>query len=163
MSETANPTPPEKGAIPKEAGPVPAEDPFLAEAPERRWWRPWSWSWRRLWRWRVSRMFLVAILILVLAYYPVGMIWISKIDDDPSFDPGPVQDGSSHAVAMAAALIDREVNKNDWPANDPFFYPGAALDNMPNFQIGIIAALGRFAVEMTDQIGRTRGSSQADP
>ena len=34
---------------------------------------------------------------------------------------------------------------------------------MPNFQIGIIAALGRFAVEMTDQIGRTRGSSQADP
>jgi hypothetical protein len=34
---------------------------------------------------------------------------------------------------------------------------------MPNFQIGIIQALSRFAVEMTDQIGRTRGSSQADP
>jgi len=162
MSEAANPTPPEKDTIPEEAGAVPVEgDPFLAEAAERRWWRPWTW--RRLWRWRISRIFLAAILILVLAYYPVGMIWINKIDDDPSFEPGPVQDGSSHAVAMAAALIDREVNKNDWPANDPFFYPGAALDNMPNFQIGIIAALGRFAVEMTDQIGRTRGSSQADP
>ena len=33
---------------------------------------------------------------------------------------------------------------------------------MPAFQIGIVAALGRFAFEMTDQIGRTRGSSQAD-
>jgi hypothetical protein len=93
----------------------------------------------------------------------VGMLWISKIDDDPNFDPGPVEPGASHAVAMAAALIDREVDKNGWPANDPFFLPGAALDNMPSFQIGIIAALGRFAVEMTDQLGRTRGSSQADP
>jgi hypothetical protein len=66
-------------------------------------------------------------------------------------------------VATAAGLIDREVDQNGWPANDPFFYPGSALDNMPNFQIGIIQALGRFAVDMTDQIGRTRGSSQADP
>ena len=64
---------------------------------------------------------------------------------------------------MAAALIDREVNQNGWPANDPFFLPGTVLDNMPNYQTGIIQALGRFAVEMVDQIGRTRGSSQADP
>ena len=64
---------------------------------------------------------------------------------------------------MAAALIDREVNQNGWPANDPFFLPGSVLDNMPNYQTGIIQALGRFAVEMVDQIGRTRGSSQADP
>ena len=49
-----------------------------------------------------------------------------------------------------------------WVANDPFFLPGAALDNMPNFQQGVIAALARFAFELTDQIGRTRGSSQAD-
>jgi hypothetical protein len=37
------------------------------------------------------------------------------------------------------------------------------LDNMPNFQQGIVAALSRFAVELTDQIARTRGSSQMDP
>jgi hypothetical protein len=164
MSETSNSTPPEKDPITAAAAPTSQdEDPFLGEAPRRRWWRPWTWSWRGFWRWRIARALAIAILILLLAYYPVGMVWINKIDDDPNFDPGPVPDGSSNAVAMAAALIDREVNKNDWPANDPFFYPGAALDNMPNFQIGMIAALGRFAVEMTDQIGRTRGSSQADP
>ena len=41
--------------------------------------------------------------------------------------------------------------------------PGAVLDNMPNYQQGIIQALRRFTLEMTDQIGRARGSSQADP
>ncbi|MFX8543064.1 DUF2333 family protein, partial [Acinetobacter baumannii] len=35
-------------------------------------------------------------------------------------------------------------------------------DNMPHFQLGIIAALGRFSFELTDQLGRTRGSSQTD-
>ena len=70
---------------------------------------------------------------------------------------------ASRAVAVAAALIDREVRQHAWPANDPWFLPGAFLDNMPNYQQGIIQALRRFALEMTDQIGRARGSSQADP
>ena len=36
------------------------------------------------------------------------------------------------------------------------------LDNMPHFQQGVIYALSRFAIEMSDQIGRTRGSSEVD-
>jgi len=70
--------------------------------------------------------------------------------------------GGSRAVAMAAALIERETDQHRWVANDPFFLPSAALDNMPNFQQGMIAAIGRFAFELTDQIGRTHGSSQTD-
>jgi hypothetical protein len=65
-------------------------------------------------------------------------------------------------VATAAALIHREVDVHPWVANDPFFLPGAMLDRMPSFQQGIIGALGRFAFELTDQIGRVRGSSKAD-
>jgi hypothetical protein len=34
---------------------------------------------------------------------------------------------------------------------------------MPNYQQGIVYALSRFAIEMADQIGRSRGSSQVDP
>lgn len=103
------------------------------------------------------------LLAIVLLYYPIGMLWVHEIDDDTEFfAPVQVEEGASRAVALAAALIDREVNENEWVANDPFFLPGWALDNMPNFQQGIIAALSRFAIEMTDQIGRTRGSSQAD-
>ena len=48
-------------------------------------------------------------------------------------------------------------------ANDPFFMPGYLLDNMPNFQQGIVTAASRFAVELRDQIARTRGSSPVDP
>ena len=66
-------------------------------------------------------------------------------------------------LRMAAALINREARQHSWPANHPWFLPGAVLDNMPNYQEGIIQALRRFTLEMTDQIGRARGSSQADP
>jgi len=161
----ADDRPPEKPAPPGVAEDNPAEESAAAAAEDilgeeprrRRWFRPGGR------RWRVSRIFFALLLAVLLLYYPVGMLWISKINDDPDFDPGPVEPGASNAVAVAAALIDREVDKTTWPANDPFFLPGTALDNMPNFQIGIISALSRFAVEMTDQIGRTRGSSQADP
>ena len=104
-------------------------------------------------------------LALVLAlYYPIGMIWVHRIDADPDFaaSAGDVAPGKSRAVAIAAALIDREVNINRWTANDPFFLPAAALDNMPNFQQGVVAAVARFTLELTDQIARTRGSSEAD-
>lgn len=104
-------------------------------------------------------------LALVLAlYYPAGMIWVHRIDDDADFTASVVDvaPGTSRAVAVAAALIDREVNLNRWTANDPFFLPAAALDNMPNFQQGVIAAVARFTLELTDQIARTRGSSEAD-
>lgn len=112
-----------------------------------------------LW-WRL----LLGFAALMLLYYPAGMVYLHKIDDDPGFTV-PERDravGGSAAVAMAAALVDREVNRYHWVANDPFFLPGAALDNMPNYQMGIVAALARFAFELTDQIGRARGSSQTD-
>ena len=64
---------------------------------------------------------------------------------------------------MAVALIGRETQQTTWVANKPWFFPSSMLDNMPNFQIGLMYALSRFAIEMTDVLGRTRGSSQVDP
>lgn len=110
----------------------------------------------------ILRWVLAVLLLLVLLYYPLGALIVTNIDDDPDFAPAEVAPNASHAVAMAAALIDREVRQHSWPANHPWFLPGAVLDNMPNYQQGIIQALRRFAQEMTDQIGRARGSSQAD-
>lgn len=109
---------------------------------------------------------LVGITFLIfLLWYPIGMAITHHIDDDPAFALTEEEAalGGSHAVAITAKLINREVKEHDWVANSPFFYPSSALDNMPNFQKGIVAALGRFAFELTDQIGRQRGSSQADP
>lgn len=109
---------------------------------------------------------LIALAIIVLFYYPIGMLMVNNVDDNPDFTPigeNAAKPSGSQAVAMMTGLIDREVNDHSWVANDPFFQPGVMLDNMPNFQTGIMSALARFSFEMTDQVGRSRGSSEADP
>jgi hypothetical protein len=116
------------------------------------------WYRRRLWLWPL------VVLGLLAVYYLGGMLWLHEIDADPNFGlESSAPEGGSQSVAVAADLIDREINTHRWVANDPFFMPGSLLDNMPEFQQGIMAALSRFALELTDQVGRTRGSSQADP
>jgi hypothetical protein len=127
---------------------TPAGDP-LAPSRTRKWLRRAKWA-------------ALALLVIIVLYYPVGMIIVHKINDDPAFTAPTAPQGGSQAVALAAALIQREVGDTAWPANDPFFLPGWALDNMPNFQHGLQQALARFATEMADQIGRSRGSASAD-
>ncbi len=138
------------------------DDNILLEDQPRRRWRflpsfPTTGRGRRVLLW-----VFIAVLVILALYYPVGALWVHTIDDDPAFAPAQVEPGASRAVAIAAALIDREINQHAWPSNDPWFFPGVILDNMPNYQQGIIQALRRFTLEMTDQIGRGRGSSQAD-
>ena len=111
---------------------------------------------------RACGMGVLGLIGLIALYYLVGMVVVHKVWDDTSFEVADVPPGASRAVAMTAALIDREVNITRWVANDPFFMPGHALDNMPNFQQGMFYALSRFALEMSDQLGRTRGSSEVD-
>lgn len=105
------------------------------------------------------------LLFVVFLYYPFGMILMNRIDDNLTFTASDKLDipSGSHAVAMCEALIEREVRYHHWVPNDPFFYPSSMLIRMPAFQRGIIASLSRFGVELSDQLGRARGSSQIDP
>ena len=106
---------------------------------------------------------ILGALVLLALYYPIGMMVAHRIDDnlDFAYQSGQ-QPGGSRAVAVISALIEREVNAHGWVMNDPFFKPSSLLDNMPNFQQGMFAAFARFAIELRDQIGRTRGSSTVD-
>ncbi|MEI7670236.1 MAG: DUF2333 family protein [Pseudomonadota bacterium] len=108
--------------------------------------------------------FFGTLFAILLLYFPIGMLVIHKIDDDIDFIANNKFDieGGSHTVAITGALIEREVLQNHWTPNDPFFYPSHYLTRMPAFQRGVISALSRFAVELSDQIGRSRGSSQID-
>jgi len=63
-------------------------------------------------RGRRAKRLALGILALLLLYYPVGMIWIHRIDDDTSFAAPKIKDGESRAVAITAALIHREVDVN---------------------------------------------------
>ena len=121
--------------------------------------RSWVPSLEGVWLRRLA----IALAVFLLLYYPIGAFITHKVDDALAYEiQGEVLPGQSRAVAITADLIDREVNQNGWVANDPFFVPAAILDNMPNFQKGVVAALARFSFELTDQLGRTRGSSEAD-
>lgn len=114
-------------------------------------------------RGRLVRRVLWVVLAILLLYYPIGMLWIHQIDDNPDFQAPATAPGESRTVAIMAALVDRETKQHRWTPNDPFFIPSWMLDNMPNYQLGMMGALARIGVELTDHIGRARGTSQADP
>ena len=116
-------------------------------------------SGRRMGRWIAFGV--AGVILAIAAYYLLGMLFIHRVSDDVDFAAPPAP-GESHAVALAAGLIHREVDVNRWTANDRWVIPSSLLDNMPHFQQGVIYALSRFAIEMSDQIGRTRGSSEVD-
>ena len=112
-------------------------------------WCVWRWTWR-------------IVLVALVLWFPIGALIVENIDADPQFAPRNVAPGESRAVAAAADLITREVDEKTWAPMMPVFMPAGILDNMPNFQRGIIAAVGRFSTELMDQVGRVRGTSQVD-
>lgn len=118
-----------------------------------------SWAGRNPWiKWPI-----LAVAAILLLYYPIGMAVFYKVADDVSLEPQPpiYMPGGSKAVATAITLIENEADR--WAPNLPFWHPGSALTYMPNFQTGMMYAISRFAVEMGDQLGRTRRSSAIDP
>ena len=121
------------------------------------------WAWLRTLSRETWRLIGIAVTIFLLLYYPLGMALTHKIDDDPQLPAGLAAAAqSSLSVAVVAALIEREVNANGWVMNDPFFKPSSFLDNMPNFQQGMFSSFSRYAIELRDHVGRSRGSSAAD-
>lgn len=110
-----------------------------------------------------SKLWALFIVPVFFIYYPIGMVVVHHINDEPDYDISSYRtEGGSEAVSTAIALMSRETARH-WTPNDPFFYPGAALIRMPAFQRGIAASVARFSIELSDQLGRSRGSSQADP
>lgn len=106
---------------------------------------------------------LAALALALALYYPIGMAVVHAIDDDLDFSVSPAPPiGASRAVALAASLIEREVDRGHWAANDPFFLPGFMLDNMPNYQAGIVAALARLAQTVNEQMARPGGKGRLD-
>lgn len=104
-----------------------------------------------------------AVLCLVGAGILAGQLGARSIGDDPAFAPQRVTEGGLRSVDMAVALIEREIDDTSWVANDPVFLPGAWLPNMGHYQQGLIYGLSRFASELADSLGRTRGSTAVDP
>jgi len=102
------------------------------------------------------------VLLALLLYYPVGAWRNHVIDDDATFSPSYLN-GQSVGVAVAAALLHREVDVHGWVANKPFFMPAAILDDMPNYQIGLETAVARFAQALNEAVQSVGEPAVADP
>lgn len=111
----------------------------------------------------VLRRALAVFPALLLLYYVVGALWSHKIDDDPRFaiDPASRLQNDSYAVGLAIGLLDREVNRNGWVANAPFYVPTALLHNMASYQTGIVESITSLA-DVLDAVLKTRGTSSFD-
>lgn len=110
-----------------------------------------------------SRRFVLwAFAIVVVLVFPVAMLVISKVDDNPDFAAGAVTGPRSRGVAVAAALITRELDVSKWHANDPFFMPGAWLRDMPAFQLGLVGGLARMVGALNSEKGVAFGPNGTD-
>lgn len=98
------------------------------------------------------KAFIGTILLVVTLYYPLGGIVSEKIDRTPDYDFAYLDSSQSEGLEMAAYLINREVNEHIWSANLPFLFPASSLDNMPNFQTGIIKGISDIIKVLSHQI-----------
>jgi hypothetical protein len=108
----------------------------------------------------------LGFIALVPVYYIAGAISTHRINDSLNYKADDAGPGTSKTIAVIAGLIDREVNETTWSPNTQPFQPAALLrygGNMVNYQSGMIKALSTLTVEIDSQIGRTRGTSAADP
>ncbi len=79
----------------------------------------------------------------------------------------------SQIVEIQVGLLDLLVNQNDWAPATPQYKAGLFFitdwastpffDNKASFQIGALGAVRRMSIELTDTLGRVRGTSEADP
>lgn len=151
---TTTTTPPQSAA-PLQATLVPNDDAVVRPRPLRRFK---SWIGKR-----GFKIGIAALLLGIVVNYGIIGSMTYKINANPELLSVSVPENGSAAVATAVALLDRELHVHGWTPNDPWIAPSAVLDNMPNFQIGVVKAVGRFSFELLDQIARTRGASSADP
>ena len=84
---------------------------------------------------------LVCLVTFVAVYYGIGSQLSENIDTTSGYT---LPKGENKAFTTAQAmnfLILRETDEKMWTPNLPMLFPAAVLDNMPNFQKGIMAAV----------------------
>ncbi len=134
--------------LPGVAG-TPTADPSVAAVKPKRRWR---------------RYLFLTVLPLVLVYYMLGALLLSRVDDNLAFAPGAADlpPNGSRAVAAMSSLMNREVSTYGWKPDNPWFFPTWLMDNMPNFQTGILRTVRQTSLELKDHIARLRGAGGTD-
>ena len=136
--------------------------------------------------WRVTWRACVILFLLLFVAWNVDFLWnvmwtrgYSLAYPKPILAKETPQTGDpticrrSAIVDVQTYLIDFVVNENAWISSMPQYKLGLLgivswestpyFDNKAAIQRGVLSALRRTGVELTDILGRVRGTSQADP
>ena len=105
---------------------------------------------------------LLLAVIAVLAYYPVSVFFSEEIDRSETIKFDNLAEEQSQGVEMMSFLINREINEHLWVPNLPYFFPASCLDNMPNFQMGILQALAIVAEVLPQQVSFFEGGDYVE-
>ena len=91
---------------------------------------------------------IICICSFIILYYPVGAYLTNNINRNLDVKIDKVSSKQSMTIDMVSHLINEEVNEKIWTPNLPFFFPASILDNMPNYQLGILNALSKFTTSL---------------
>ncbi|MBQ8464876.1 MAG: DUF2333 family protein [Alphaproteobacteria bacterium] len=94
----------------------------------------------------------ISITGFLLLYYPLGALLTDKIDRNTDIEINATGTPQSQTVDMISYLINQEVNEKIWTPNLPFFFPAAILDNMPNYQLGMIDGISKFTTAFEKKV-----------
>lgn len=99
-----------------------------------------------------GHILLAGIILFLCLYYPLGAWITNNIDRNTNYEINTHNTKQSATVEMAAFIVKREVNDKIWTANVPFFFPSYFLDNMPNFQLGMMNATADIVNSLSKRI-----------
>lgn len=101
------------------------------------------------------KVFLRSICGFLLVYYGLGSLFVENMNVTHTYPLPKVSRNKSEVIGTLAFLIKREIDSKMWTPNLPAAFPAYVLDNMPNFQIGIITAVRDGAGTMRNFVNKT--------
>lgn len=101
------------------------------------------------------QLLILVFFAFIFLYYPIGGFIVNDIDTNTTYEINDSPQGQSATVDMMSYLIRRETKYKIWTPNLPFIFPSYFLDNMPNFQLGMISAISNTATAMSKRLQKT--------
>ena len=91
------------------------------------------------------RFLTVFVPLFLLMYYGLGGMIVENIDVKNEYKPHTEPLLGMETAESMSFLLKRELDDKMWTPNIPIIFPAYVLDNMPNFQIGMVRAVRDIA------------------
>lgn len=88
-----------------------------------------------------GKIIITVAVTFLFFYYFIGSAVVENIDIKTKYKGDTSKTPTFETARTMSFLIKREIDEKMWTPNLPLVFPAYALDNMPNFQRGMIAAI----------------------